>query len=81
MFKITVVYGADLEIKESDTPITIGQIRRDEDLRGSLGYGDNINLLINGVAMPDEAIVPNGSTVTLETAANKKAVESELVLA
>ena len=80
MFKITVVYGPDLEVMESDTPITIGAVKRNQDLRDQLGYGDNVNLLINGVTMPDEATIPNGSTVTIETAANKKA-EAEPAIA
>lgn len=81
MFKCLVKYGVDVEPLESSTPITIGSIRRDEDLRAQLGYGDNVNLMIDGVTMPDEAIVPAGATVTVETAANTKANEFELVAA
>lgn len=80
MFKCNVVYGVDTESLNSDSPISIGSIRRNEDLKGSLGFGDNVNLMINGVTMPDEALVPNGATVVIETAANKKANE-ELALA
>lgn len=72
-FNISVRYGVDTEPMSSDSPITIGQIRRDRDLRARLGYGDNVTLLINAVAMPDEAIVPNGGTVVIETACNSKA--------
>lgn len=80
MFKCTVVYGPDSESFEQDTPIKIGDIRRSEDLRDTLGYGDNVNLMIGGVTMPDDAIVPQDSVVVIETAANKKA-ESELLAA
>lgn len=80
MFKCTVVYGPDSESFEQDTPIKIGDIRRSEDLRDTLGYGDNVNLMIGGITMPDDAIVPQDSVVVIETAANKKATR-ELALA
>jgi hypothetical protein len=78
MFKCIVQYGVDVEPLESSTPITIGSIRRNQDLKDQLGWGDNVNLMVNGVTMPDEAIVPNGETVTVETAANTKARELAL---
>lgn len=82
MFKCKVVYNVDSEEFESDVPITIGMIRRNEDLKGQLGFGDNVNLMVGGVAMTDEVIVPNDATVVIETAANRKAlVEAELELA
>lgn len=74
MFEITVVYSVDAEPYTQETPIKVADLRRNEDLRHSLGFGDNVNFLLNGVALPDEAIIPNGSTVTVETAANKKAL-------
>lgn len=80
MFKCTVFYGPDSELFEQDTPIKIADIRHSEDLRDRLGYGDNVNLMIGGITMPDDAIVPNESTVVIETAANKKAT-CELVTA
>lgn len=73
MFKIKVVYNVDVEVVESATPVSIGSIRRNEDLKARLGFGDNVNLMVNGVTLPDEAIVPNDATVVIETAANKKA--------
>lgn len=80
MFKCTVVYGPDTEVFEQDTPIRISDIRHNEDMRDRLGYGDNVNLMIGGITMPDDAIVPNESVVVIETAANKKATR-ELVAA
>jgi len=73
MFRCTVVYGPDSESFEQDTPIRIQDIRHSQDLRDQLGYGDNVNLMIGGITMPDDAMVPNGSVVVIETAANKKA--------
>jgi hypothetical protein len=80
MFKCTVQYGPDSVEHESNSPIRIGDIRASQDLRDELGYGDNVNLMIGGITMPDDALVPNGSVVVIETAANKKA-ELELLAA
>ena len=72
--KYTVKYGID-EVTKNPTEgnPTIGQIRQDENLQAALGFGDNINLLINGVAQNDGVSVPDGAVVTIETAANQKA--------
>ena len=73
MFKCTVRYGIDVEPFQSSSPITVGQIRRDGSLRARLGYGDNINVMVSGVTLPEEAIIANDSEVVIETACNKKA--------
>jgi hypothetical protein len=80
MFKCKVQYGPDVVEHTSDSPIKIGDIRSSEELRDQLSYGDNVNLMIGGITMPNDALVPQGSLVVIETAANKKA-EAELVLA
>jgi hypothetical protein len=67
------MYGPDESEFTSDTPIKIGDIRRAQELRDELGYGDNVNLMIGGIAMPDDAMVPQNSVVVIETAANRKA--------
>ncbi len=81
MFKCKVCYGADVEPLSQDTPIRIGDIRRNSELRQMLGFTDNINLFVNGVSLPDDAIVPPDATVVIETAANKKAQMLELCAA
>ena len=73
MFRCTVMYGPDSTEHTSDTPIKIGDIRRSQELRDELRYGDNVNLMIGGIAMPDDAMVPQNSGVVIETAANRKA--------
>ena len=73
MFRCTVMYGPDQAEHTSDSPIKIGDLRRNQDLRDELGYGDNVNLMIGGIAMPDDAMVPMNSVVVIETAANRKA--------
>lgn len=74
MQKVTVRYGVDSINKTFEIPVTIGQLRRNAEIRAALGYGDNIKLLINGVEMPDDAVVPNDGTVVVETRSNAKAV-------
>lgn len=73
MQRVTVKYGVDSVDKSFTVPVTIGSLRRDGNLKATLGYGDNVRLLINGVELTDDVIVPNGATVVIETAANSKA--------
>ena len=75
MFRCKVVYGADVEPFESNSPIRVGDLRRNENLKHTLGFTDNVNIMVHGVALPDDALVPNDATVVIETAANKKARE------
>jgi len=74
MQKVTIRYGVDSINKTFEIPVTIGGIRRNTEIRAALGYGDNIKLLINGIEMPDDAVVPNDGTVVVETRSNSKAV-------
>lgn len=74
MQKVTIRYGLNSLDKTFNIPVTIRTLKLDTTIRAALGYGDNVVMLLNGVAMPDDAIVPNGATVTVETAANTKAV-------
>lgn len=73
MFKCQVRYGASIAQKSSDSPITIGSLKTDENLRLELGFGDNVKMKINGIEMSDDTIIPSGATVEVVTAANTKA--------
>ena len=73
MISYTVKYGVDSTTLSNQQPTNIGAVRLNPNLRALLGYGDNINLLINGVAMTDDTLIPDGATVVVETAANQKA--------
>lgn len=68
-----VKYGIDCHEKTCTTAPTVGQVKSDPNLRAILGYGDNTRALVNGVEQPDDAIVPDGCTLVLETRANAKA--------
>lgn len=71
--QILVRFGVASAQKYSDGPLTVRQIKNDGNLRAALGYGDQIRITMNGVALPDEAYIPAGSTVQVETLANTKA--------
>ena len=71
--QVTVRYGVDSITRTFDVPVTIRQLRQDANIRAALGYGDSVKYLINGVEMRDDVIVPNGTTVSVETSCNTKA--------
>lgn len=73
MKNITIKYGVDQLTKQVDADFTVSDLKADDAIRAGLGYGDNINVLINGVAQNDCVNIPDGAVVTIETAANTKA--------
>jgi hypothetical protein len=73
MKNITIKYGVDSITKQVDAGFTIGDLKGDDGIRAGLGYGDNVNALINGVAQGCSTVIPDGAVVTIETAANTKA--------
>jgi hypothetical protein len=73
MKKITIRYGIESITKEVSCSMTVGQVKTNPTFSAALGYGNNVDALINGVSVPNEAIVPDGATVVIETACNSKA--------
>lgn len=71
--QILVRFGINAAQKYSEYPMTVRQIKTDATLRAALGYGDNVRITMNGIALSDDAVIPAGSTVTVETLANQKA--------
>lgn len=72
--RLMIRYGFKEATREYfNAPPTVGDLRQDGDLRRELGYGDNVRILVNDVEVPDNTTIPNGATVVIETAANKKA--------
>jgi hypothetical protein len=70
---VVVRYGVDRCEKAVAYNTTFGQLKNNSSIRAALGYGDNIRMLVNGIAMADEAVVPNAAEVVIETACNSKA--------
>lgn len=71
--QVTIQYGSQTMEKTVPYGWTYGDLRQDSSVKAGLGYGDNINLLFNGVAMDDHAVIPNASVVSVETRCNVKA--------
>jgi hypothetical protein len=70
---VTIQYGVDFIEKALPYNAVIADIRRNSSIRAALGFGDNVRMLIGGVAMPDDSVIPNGAIVVVETACNTKA--------
>lgn len=75
MKTIIVRYNVDSVTKQVDSGFTVGDLKESDTFRMALGFGDNMNVLISGVAQPDGLTIPDGSTLTIETAANEKATK------
>lgn len=70
--QIKVRFNLDTTARELPQGATIGDLRRNEDIKAKLGYGDNVNFLIDGVVMSDDVELPAGAEVVVETKANTK---------
>ena len=70
---ILVQFGLQSMERHYEGQVTARMIRTDSNLKAGLGFSDNVRVVMNGVTLPDEAIVAAGSRVTIETAANAKA--------
>jgi hypothetical protein len=51
---------------------SIGDVLRR--VRAALGFGDNVKALIDGATQPESNTVAEGDVISVETAANSKAV-------
>jgi hypothetical protein len=74
MIQVTVAYGFSRTTVALNAGARFADLKANYGLRAELGFGDNIRMLMNGIDMPLESIIPNGAFVTIETAANTKAV-------
>jgi len=71
--QINIKYGVDSISRNVSDNSTIGSIIGDSNVKAVLGYGDNVRVLLNGVALDQATRVHNGDTLVIETAANRKA--------
>jgi hypothetical protein len=70
---VLVQFGLQSMERHYDGTVTARMIRTDSNLKAGLGFSDNVRVVMNGVTLPDDAIIAAGSRVTIETAANAKA--------
>lgn len=70
---LTVRYGLQTATRTYAYPPSVDELKRDESLRAELGFGDNCRVLVNGVEQSGYTQLV-GPSVTIETAANQKAL-------
>lgn len=73
MYTYTLRHGIDKSTKSFDSAQTVRQLRANESFKAGLGYGDNVNLVLNGVTMEDDVFPPNNAELAVETRCNTKA--------
>jgi hypothetical protein len=73
MKSITVKYGVDSINKQVEDDFTFGDLPASDSIKAALGFGDNVKALVDGIEQDKATIIPPGTSVRLETAANTKA--------
>jgi hypothetical protein len=73
MKTITVKYGVDQITKQVEEDFTFGDLQDSDMFKAALGFGDNTKTLVDGIEQNRDTIIPAGTTVRIETAANTKA--------
>ena len=73
MKNITVKYGVDSITKQVEADFTFGDLQDSDTFKAALGFGDRTKALGDGIEQDRATVIPPGSTVRLETAANTKA--------
>jgi hypothetical protein len=74
MKTITVKYGVDQITKQVEDDFTFGDLQDSDTFKAALGFGDNTKTLVDGIEQNRDTIIPAGTTVRIETAANTKAL-------
>lgn len=71
---ITIQYGAGNSVtKDRNGYTTVGAILSDRNLRAILGFGDNTEARINGLAASPDMAIPAGAVIDLVAKASSKA--------
>ena len=72
--KITGVYGIQNTVtREFESGTTVGDLKKNADLRAALGFSDNVQVYVNGVVAGDEFVIGPGNIVAFEDQAGRKA--------
>lgn len=70
---VRIKFGASTTEYTVDAGTTVGQLRRDSNIKATSGFRDNVRVLFHGQEMPDNAEVPEGATLVVEDRCNEKA--------
>lgn len=73
MYSLTVRCGLRTAHREYSQAPTVQELKDDDSLRAELGYGDNCRVMVDGVEQAG-FITVTARSVTIETAANQKAI-------
>lgn len=71
--KVTIKYGINTVVRDYAFGTVVAAVAEDENLKAVLGFGDNVRFLTNGVELPLDAALSDGTVITVETACNQKA--------
>lgn len=71
--KVQIAFGANSVNFTFPEGSTASAVVRDNRVQAALGYGDNVQAVINGVVLQDRTPVEDGDSITVETKANQKA--------
>lgn len=71
---VTVRFGVSNELSKAVSEnTTVGQLVNDRNIQATLGFGANVQAVIDGTVQPDNAPLSDGDVITVETKANTKA--------
>jgi len=74
MITVTVRYGATGELtREFTNGTTAGSVLSNTGIQAALGFGSNVQAVVEGQVLRNETPLSNGDVVTVETRANSKA--------
>ena len=74
MKTVIVKFGTDTIPRTVADDANIGSIVGDGNVKAQLGFGDNVRTLVCSVEQDSTTVVPNGSTIVVETRTNSKAM-------
>lgn len=74
MITITTRFGATNELtKEFSEGTTVSQLLSNQSVKATLGFGDNVQAVVNGSILAGNTVLDDGDVVTIESKANSKA--------
>jgi hypothetical protein len=70
---VTLKYGLNSLTKNVESGSTINDVVQDPDNQAGLGYGENVDTLVEGTVVEGFTSLAEGDTIELRTKANTKA--------
>lgn len=72
--QVTIRFGLANELtKDVPEGTSVGTLIHDRSIASALGYGSNVQAVVDGVVQSDNSPLSDGDVVTIETKANSKA--------